>query len=137
GPPPFLATACRLRLSADHRGVDGQPLHVRVRGHRLEDAVEHAPLDPAVIAPLDRLIGAEALRQIAPARPRARQLQQRIKEEPRVAARTALALAPAGHELAQPLPLIVPENLAFHASLPPPAVRHSSGKRTAPENGTS
>ena len=84
-------------------------------GYRFEQAIEHAHLDPAIIAPLRRLIGSKALRQITPTCARAGYPQQRIEETPAVAARTALAFAPARNEPLDPLPLIIPKFFAFQS----------------------
>ena len=89
--------------------VDRQPFDVGIIRYGLEYPVDHTLFDPAVIAPLRRLIGTEPIfRQVAPATTRSRQPQQGIEKTPTIAARAALAFASAGHKLPKPFPLIVP-----------------------------
>src|SRR5690606_22113509 len=84
--------------------------------------VEHPHLDPAVVAPLGRLIGTEPFfGQIAPASTRTGHPQQGVEEPPPVTARTALALATTRYKRFDPFPLIVAKNLSFHADLQKPA----------------
>lgn len=120
-----------MSVGADDGGVDHQPFEVRIGGDRLEHAVEHAHLDPAIVAPLGRLIGAEPLRQVTPAPAGPRHPQQGVEEAPPVAARAALALAAARNERLHLLPLIVPQNLAVHRRPPKVSVEsdlQSGGK---------
>jgi hypothetical protein len=115
-----------LSLSADDGGIDRQPFDVGIVGHRLEYPVDHALLDPAVIAPLGCLAGTKAFGKITPTAARARQPQQGIEKPPAVATRTTLALAASRYELAQPLPSIVPKNFSFHTSLQKPVLNQKS-----------
>ncbi|ABF51950.1 hypothetical protein Sala_0226 [Sphingopyxis alaskensis RB2256] len=62
-----------------------------------------------------------------------RQPQQSIQKPPTIAARSALALAATGHKLPKPLPLIVPENLAFHTSLQKPVLNQNSRQLGIPK----
>ena len=80
-----------------------------------KQSIEHAHLDPAIIAPFRRLIRPKALRKITPTRARARYPQQRVKETSAIAARTALAFTAARNELLDLLPLIIPKYFAFQS----------------------
>src|SRR5690606_22700312 len=100
---------------------------------RLEDAIDHTLLDPAIIASLGGLIRSEPLRQVAPAPPRTRQPQKRIKKSPAITARTPLALAASRHKLTQHFPLIVPEYLAFHTSLQKPVLNQKTSTQGIPK----
>lgn len=131
--PPFYPGPCCLGLSTDHGGVDRQPLDIRIVRYGFEYSVDHALLDPAVIAPLGGLVRSKPFGQIAPATSRTRQPQQGIQKPPPVAARATLALAPARHKLAQPLPLIVAENLAFHTSLQKPVLNQNLSRLGIPK----
>ncbi|ACL94758.1 hypothetical protein CCNA_01293 [Caulobacter vibrioides NA1000] len=106
-----------MGVGADDGGVQHRPFQVGLGRHRLEQAVQHAHLDPAVIAALGGLVGAKPLGQVTPAPARARHPQQRVHEQAAIAARAALALATAGHEQLDPRPLVVPKNLAFQHRL--------------------
>lgn len=59
-------------MSPDDRGIDHQPIQVGIRSQGLEDPIQDTALDPVIVAPLDPSVVAEALRQVAPARARAR-----------------------------------------------------------------
>jgi hypothetical protein len=48
-------------------GIDHQPFQIGFARQRGEDGVQNAHLDPAIIAPLHRLVLAEPPWQIAPA----------------------------------------------------------------------
>jgi hypothetical protein len=61
------------------------------------------------------------------------QPQDRIEKPPPITARAALALASAGHKIPQTLPLIVPENLAFHTSLQKPVLNQNSEQMGIPK----
>jgi len=104
-------------VSPDDGGVQHHPFQVRFGGHGLEHLVQHTHPDPAVIALLGPLKRAEPLRKIAPSRPGPGHPQQSVDEQPPIAARAALALAPARHKRLDPSPLIVPKNLAFQSRL--------------------
>jgi hypothetical protein len=58
-------------VGADDGAVDHQPFQIGLGGQRLEEPVQGAPLDPAVVAPFHRLVVAEAFRQIPPSAKRA------------------------------------------------------------------
>lgn len=49
-------------------GIDHQPVEIGILAERLEKTQENAALDPIIIAMLDCIDLAKALRQIAPAR---------------------------------------------------------------------
>jgi hypothetical protein len=80
--------------------------------------VQHTHLDPAIVAPLHRVVVAKLLRQVTPAPTRTRHPQQGIEEPPVIGARPALALAPARHKILDSLPLVIPQPVAIHADLP-------------------
>ena len=65
--------------------------HVSLAGKRYEHPVEHAHLDPAIIAVLHRLMTARPLGQIAPPPAGPGLPQQRMEEVTIVSAATALA----------------------------------------------
>ena len=75
---------------------------------------ENAEGPPPVIAALDGMMVAEAIRQVAPACAGASHPQQGVNEQPVVTAWPALALAPAWNQMTQALPLVVtqPVNVA-------------------------
>lgn len=104
-----------MRLGANDGGVDHQPFEIRLAGDSFKQSIEHAHLDPAIIAPFRRLIRPKALRKITPTRARARYPQQRVKETSAIAARTALAFTAARNELLDLLPLIIPKYFAFQS----------------------
>ena len=113
--PPFAPRSRSLRLGANDGGVDHQPFEIRLAGDSFKQSIEHAHLDPAIIAPFRRLIRPKALRKITPTRARARYPQQRVKETSAIAARTALAFTAARNELLDLLPLIIPKYFAFQS----------------------
>jgi hypothetical protein len=104
-------------VGPDDGGVQHHPFEIGLSRHGLEDLVQHAHLDPAIVAFLGPLERPKALRQIPPPTTRARHPQQRIYEQATVAARTPFTLPATRHERLDPLPLIVPQNLTFQDSL--------------------
>jgi hypothetical protein len=92
-------------------GVDHQPFQIGFARQRGKDGVQHPHLDPAIVAPLHRLVLAQRLRQIAPTPARARHPQQRIEKTTVVRARPALVFSPSGEEPFQPSPLVVPKRV--------------------------
>ena len=62
-------------------------------------------------------LGAEPLRQIAPARTGSGHPQQGVDKPPAIAPRAPLALQPTRHERLDPFPLIVPKHFTFQDRL--------------------
>ncbi len=99
----------------------------RFGNDRLEHTVQNAHPDPAVVA----LFGPAHRDRSAPGRSRlaatrARHPQQRVDEQPTIAARSPLALPATGHERLDPLPLIVAQNFAFQDRLQKAALNQHS-----------
>lgn len=116
--PPFAPRSRSLGLGANDGGVDHQPFEIRLAGDSFKQSIEHAHLDPAIIASFRRLIRAKALRKITPTRARARYPQQRVKETSAITARTALAFTAARNELLDLLPLIIPKYFSSRSTSP-------------------
>lgn len=113
-------------MSPDDGGVQHDPFQVRLSGHRLEQPVQDTLLQPAVVALLRPLEGAEPFRKIPPTTARPRHPKKRIDKQSPVATRAILALPSAGHERLDPLPLVVPKNLAFQSRLQKAALNQHS-----------
>jgi len=67
-----------MHIGTDYGRIGHHPRHVRLAGKRCEHPVEHAHLDPAIMAVLHRLMTARPLRQIAPPAAGPGLLQQRV-----------------------------------------------------------
>src|SRR5690349_25169224 len=93
--------------------------------------VQHAHLDPPVIAPFHRLVAAEPLRQVTPTGARTRHPQQRIEKSTVIRPRATLALAATRNQGLEPLPLIVPKliNRRDHDRSPKSVLNHRSEER--------
>jgi hypothetical protein len=63
------AGAGRVLMRPHDGRVDHQPFEIGLARQRGEDLVQNAHLDPAVVAPLHRLVPAQLPGQIAPATP--------------------------------------------------------------------
>lgn len=61
-----------MLMSPHDSAIDHQPFEIGLTGKNRQYLVEHAHLDPTVIAPLDRAVVAQPLGQIAPATARTR-----------------------------------------------------------------
>ena len=109
------------RLGANDGGVDHQPFEIRLAGDSFKQSIEHAHLDPAIIAPFRRLYGPKRSGDHAK-RARARYPQQRVKETSAIASRTALAFTAARNELLYLLPLIIPRLRLPKPTLQKPAL---------------
>jgi hypothetical protein len=99
-------------------GIDHQPFQVGLACQNSQHFIEHAHLDPAVIAPLDRAIVAQILGQIAPATARAGHPEKRVQKFAVIRARPTLTLGTAGHEYLDPFPLVVAKHIAIHRQSP-------------------
>jgi hypothetical protein len=70
-----------LGLRANNSGIDCQPFHVWVRCYRLKDTIKYPIFDPAIVALLDGLKGAEAiLWNISPTSAGTGKPEERIKK---------------------------------------------------------
>jgi hypothetical protein len=68
--PPFLpASAGGVLMRPHDGGIDHQPFEIGLARQRGQDLVQNAHLDPAVVAPLHRLVLAQLPGQITPATP--------------------------------------------------------------------
>ena len=102
------------------------------RDQRLPSAPQESglghPARSIGVATLDGLMVTEAVRQVAPACTGTGHLQQRIDEQPVVAAWPALALAPTWNQITQPVPSIVAQPVylaARHGRPPKSALNHA------------
>jgi hypothetical protein len=120
--PLFYPCPRSLGLGADHGGVNRQPLDIGVIRDGLEDAINHSLFDPTIVTSFGCLIWPEPLGQVTPATARPGQPQKSIQKQPSVTARTPLPLTTTRHKLAQPLPLIVSQDLTFHTGLQKPVL---------------
>src|SRR5712671_7502247 len=87
--PRPLFSAAGVLMRADDRGVDQMQRIRRTLGQSLENTQPHAGLGPAIVAVVDRRIGAVALRQIAPWRPRSQRPEDPVQHPAIVLARHA------------------------------------------------
>jgi len=85
-----------MHIGTDQDRIGHHRRHVSLAGKRCEHPVEHALLDPVILAVLHRLMTVRPLGQIAPPAAGPGLPQQRMEEATIVGAGTALALAPPG-----------------------------------------
>ena len=105
--PLFLRRAGGMLMSADDRAVEHQPFEIGILTEFIEQTVDQAALQPAIIPPFDRLKGAEFRWQIFPSRPGARHPKQRVDKTPIIRARPVLAFAAAGDQRQNSCPLTI------------------------------
>jgi len=85
-----------MHIGTDQGRIGHHQRQVSLASKHCEHPVEHAHLDPAIIAVLHRLMTARPLGQIAPPAAGPGLPQQRMEEVTIVSAATALAVAPPG-----------------------------------------
>jgi hypothetical protein len=126
---PFGQACPGCVLAGVHNGaVEEKPFQVGLAGQGGQDAIQRPAFDPAVVAPLDCLMIAKTLRQVAPAPARTAHPQQRVHETSVVTPRPALPSAATGYQVPQPLPWIVAQSVRVAAHLgrsPKPALNTS------------
>jgi hypothetical protein len=105
-------------VGAHHGAVDHGVLVVGVAGQALEDPFPHAGLGPAAEAGVDLLPGAEPFRQVAPGDAGAVPVQHRLDEQAVVLGRDPDPPLAPGQEVLDPVPLVVPQGVAAHQSVP-------------------
>jgi len=122
----FFSRTSAVLMSSHDGGVDHHVFVIGIACQKLENSLENAALGPSAEALVHDLPVAETRGQITPGDSRSISVKNRTNEQPVVRCIAANMAFPAGQKILDPLPLIVSQPKALHASALPKPTAHES-----------